>query len=136
MLGCRPSRTPVIVKKVKKDNEETGNGNPKGSRKYRDADKVDKGRNKRLLGKLTHLSYTRPNIAFVVSVATQHMHLPRRKHMEEALQILSYLKGTPGHCLFFRKTTAISMEVYIDADCFHMTTVGQLLATVHLFGGT
>jgi len=100
MLGCKPSDTPIEVGK-----------------KIEDAGKmVDKDRYQRLVGKLIYLSHTRSDIAFAVSVVSQHMHSPREAHLEAVYKILRYLKGSPGRGLLFKKTDCKGIEVYTDAD--------------------
>ncbi|XP_024024098.1 uncharacterized protein LOC112092356 [Morus notabilis] len=84
MLGCKPSDTPVEA----------------GKKIVDDGKLVDKDRYQRLVGKLIYLSHTRPDIAFAVSVASQHMHLPKEAHLEAVYKILRYLKGSPGRIIF------------------------------------
>jgi hypothetical protein len=43
---------------------------------------VDTGRYQRLVGKLIYLSYTKPDIAFLISVVSQFMHFPFEEHLE------------------------------------------------------
>lgn len=52
------------------------------------------------MDKLIYLSYIRPNIAFLVSVVSQHMNNSREDHMEAANRILRYLRITPGYVYF------------------------------------
>lgn len=101
MLGCRPSKTPV----------ELGN---KG--KMLERGLVDKGQYQRLVGKLIYLSHTRPDIAFAVSLVSQHMHSPCQGHLNAVYRILRYLKRTPGKCLFFAKTNDRKVKAFTDAD--------------------
>ena len=54
MLGCKPSNTPIKVRK----------------RTESDGKPVDKERYQRLVGRLIYLSHTRPDIAFIVSVVS------------------------------------------------------------------
>lgn len=56
MLGCKASNTPIDP------NQKLSNNN--------DGVLVDTGRYQRLVGKLIYLSYTRPDIAYVVSVVS------------------------------------------------------------------
>ena len=77
---------------------------------------MDKERYQRLVGKLIYLAHTRPDIAFAVSVASQYMSDPRRRHMDAAYRILRYLKGTPGKGLLFQKHEQRTIEVYTDAS--------------------
>ena len=48
-----------------------------------------------LIGSLIHvMNYTRPDIAYSVSVLTRYMHNPRTTHWKAAKHVLRYLKGT------------------------------------------
>jgi len=118
MLGCKPSKVPIntVKHKNRKSEAETDRDVKKQKRQERDEMRTDKERYQRLVGKLIYLSHTRPDIAFAVSVASQHMHDPRKKHMDSAYKILQYLKGTPGRGLFFKKSNNRSVEIYTDAD--------------------
>ena len=80
MLGCKPSDNPIEAVKRTRDI-----GKP-----------VEKERYQRSVGKLIYLSHTRPEIAFAVSVISQHMHSPKETHLEAVYKILRYLKGSPG----------------------------------------
>ena len=77
---------------------------------------VEKEGYQRLVGKLIYLSHTRPDIAFAVSVVSQHMHSPKEAHLEAVYKILRYLKGSPGKGLLFKKNEDRIMEVFTDAD--------------------
>lgn len=69
-----------------------------------------------LVGKLIYLSLTRPDIAFRVSVISQFMHTPTKRHMEVVNQILKYLKGSLGKGLLFKKTGVRDACGFLDAD--------------------
>lgn len=101
-LGCKPVGIPLEKnwKSKIKDDEPS----------------VDVGRYQRLVGRLIYLSLTRPDIAYVVSVVSQYMHSPTRRHLEAVNHILKYLKGTPGSGLMFLKTESRSIKGYVDAD--------------------
>ena len=73
-------------------------------------DMVDHDLYQRLVGKLIHLSPTRPNIAYVVGVVSQFMHSPHESHMETIYKILCYLKSTPCKGILFRKTRNMELE--------------------------
>lgn len=100
MLGCKPSDTPIEVGRRSKDDEKT----------------VERERYQRLVGKLIYLSHTRPDIAFAVSVVSQHMHSPKEAHLEAVYKILRYLKGSPGKGLLFKKCERKEVEIFTDAD--------------------
>ena len=48
----------------------------------KDSAPVDRGRYRRLIGRLIYISYTRPDIGFFVSVVSQFMNNPIEEHME------------------------------------------------------
>ncbi|XP_062075139.1 uncharacterized mitochondrial protein AtMg00240-like [Humulus lupulus] len=77
---------------------------------------LDKGRYQQLVRKLIYFSHTRPDIAFAVSLVSQFMHDSYQGHLNEVYKILRHLKQTPGKGLFFKKTTARKVEVFIDVD--------------------
>nr|KYP66558.1 Copia protein [Cajanus cajan] len=64
---------------------------------------VDKEMYQRLVGRLIYLSHTRPDIAFAVSLVSQFMHQPKEAHLQAALRIVQYLKGTPGRGILFKR---------------------------------
>ncbi|KAM7520863.1 hypothetical protein LguiB_019825 [Lonicera macranthoides] len=81
------------------------------------AEKVkDREQYQRLVGCLIYLSYTRPDIAFAVSMVSQFMHLSRPAYFEAVYRILRYLKVPPGRGLLFKKHGHLQVEVYTDAD--------------------
>ncbi|XP_057959488.1 uncharacterized mitochondrial protein AtMg00810-like [Malania oleifera] len=100
MLGCKPSETPIeVVKRV----EDCGIP-------------VKKERYQRLVGKLIYRLHTRPDITFAVSVVSQHMHSPKKTHLDAVYKILRYFKGSPGKRLFFKKCESKEVEIFTDAD--------------------
>ena len=102
LLGCKPADTPMDPTKRLSRSEESS--------------PVDKGRYQRLVGKLIYLSHTRPDIAYSVSVVSQHMNNPTEDHLEAVNRILRYLKMTPGHGLLFRKCENREVVIYTDAS--------------------
>ena len=62
MMGCRPIETPM---------EPNLELQPASAKKVRDKEKFQ-----RLVGRLIYLSYTRLDIAFLVSIVSQFMHSP------------------------------------------------------------
>ena len=126
LLDCKPTDTPIVH-------------NHKLSQ-HTNQVPTDKGRYKRLVGKLIYLSHTRPDIAYVVSVLSQFMHNPSEEHMDAVNQILCYLKTSPGKGLMLSKNNHLNVEGYTDADwegnvsdrkstSGYFTFVGQNLVT-------
>ena len=103
LLGCRPTSTPI-------------DPNHKLTTTNDDEDPADKKRYQRLVGKLIYLAHTRPDIAFAVSLVSQHMHNPSKNHLEAVYRILHYLKGSPGKGVLFKKDDGRQIEVFTDAD--------------------
>ena len=62
--------------------------------------------------------YTRPDIAYVVSLLSRYMSNPGRDHWEALKWILRYLKGTTDFGLIYQKkqTTIGLVEGYVDSD--------------------
>lgn len=72
----------------------------------------------KLIGKLIYLTTTRPDIAYAVSCLSQFMHCPLKSHLDVALKVIRYLKGSPGKGLNIEKSTSpvIELKAYSDAD--------------------
>ncbi|KAL0392835.1 UNVERIFIED_CONTAM: Retrovirus-related Pol polyprotein from transposon RE2 [Sesamum radiatum] len=76
----------------------------------------DKTKYRRLVGKLSYLTVTRPDISFAVGLVSQFMDKPRSVHWEAALRILKYIKTSPGKGLLFKQHGHVKIEAYSDAD--------------------
>ncbi|XP_019261000.1 PREDICTED: uncharacterized protein LOC109238958 [Nicotiana attenuata] len=59
---------------------------------------------------------TRPNIAFVVQVLSQHMHAPKKSHTEAVVRVVKYVKGTVGLGLFMPAKGNKELVAYCDSD--------------------
>ncbi|GKC75861.1 ribonuclease H-like domain-containing protein [Tanacetum coccineum] len=70
----------------------------------------------KLVGKLIHLTNTRPDISYVVHYLSQHMHSPLQSYFKAALRVLRYLKGSPGYGIQFYKNFDLKIKAYADAD--------------------
>nr|GFA51950.1 putative ribonuclease H-like domain-containing protein [Tanacetum cinerariifolium] len=55
-------------------------------------------------------------IAHAVGVVSRFMHQPQVAHMNAALRIVRYLKGTAGHGVLFRSNRHLNIQMYTDAD--------------------
>ncbi|XP_068483246.1 uncharacterized mitochondrial protein AtMg00810-like [Phaseolus vulgaris] len=100
--ACKPASTPIDP------NIELGSA---------EEDNVaDKEMYQRLVGRLIYLSHTRPDIAFAVSLVSQFMHQPKEAHLQAALRIVQYLKGTLGRGILFKRNKSVRLEAYTDAD--------------------
>ncbi|XP_024032908.1 uncharacterized protein LOC112095351 [Morus notabilis] len=103
MLGCQPIDTPV----------------EEGLKLYVEPNQVlaDKGRYQRLVGRLVYLAYTRPDLAYALSIVSPFMHNPGEQHMNAVMRILRYLKSAPKKGILFTKNSDHqSIKAYTDAD--------------------
>lgn len=66
----------------------------------------------RLVGKLTYLTISHPNISFTVHALRKFMHKPIAIHYQSAIRLLRYLKGYPNQCVLF----AHSSTAYYDSE--------------------
>lgn len=64
---------------------------------------------------LQYLTITRPNLAFVVNQACQHMHNPTQEDFGVVKRILRFFKGTLHHGLSF-SPSYFNVHVFSDAD--------------------
>jgi hypothetical protein len=70
-----------------------------------------------LVGALQYLTFTRPDITYVVQQVCLDMHDPREPHLSVVKRILRYLQGTPDLGLFIdRASSPTTLTVYTDAD--------------------
>jgi hypothetical protein len=65
---------------------------------------------------LQYLTFTRPDIAYVVQQVCLHMHDPRESHLTTMKRILRYLRSTPDYGLLLRRSRSTDLVVYTDAD--------------------
>ncbi|XP_020549143.1 uncharacterized protein LOC110011896 [Sesamum indicum] len=77
---------------------------------------LDSGPYRRLVGRLLYLSFTRPDISFVVQQLSQFLQAPRTSHWSAALHVLRYLKGIPSTGLFFSCSESGQLSAYSDAS--------------------
>ncbi|XP_016489982.1 secreted RxLR effector protein 161-like [Nicotiana tabacum] len=70
----------------------------------------------RLVGKLLYLTIARPDICFVVQVLSQFIQHPKQSHMDVALRVVRYIKGSPGLGIFLKKGSISHFTAYCDFD--------------------
>jgi hypothetical protein len=102
MLACKPVNTPMEL------NHQLG--------EYPDQVPTNKERYQRLVGKLIYLGHTRLDIAYVVSVVSQFMHVPSEAHIDAVNQILRCLKSTPRRGLMFSRHGHLDIEGHTDEE--------------------
>jgi hypothetical protein len=65
---------------------------------------------------LQYLTFSRPDIAYVIQQVCLHMHTPREPHLTALKQILCYLRGSLDYDLLLRPSSTSELVVYTDAD--------------------
>ncbi|XP_047261352.1 uncharacterized mitochondrial protein AtMg00810-like [Capsicum annuum] len=69
-----------------------------------------------LVGKFNFLTHTQPDICFVVQYFIQYMQHPCVPHMNVALHLLRYIKGTSKSGIFLSASPDLSLTAYCDSD--------------------
>ncbi|GJW12072.1 ribonuclease H-like domain-containing protein [Tanacetum coccineum] len=101
MVNCNPSRTPI-------DTE---------SKLGSDGDPVsDPTLYRSLACSLQYLTFTRPDISYVVQQVCLHMHDPRESHFSALKQILRYVRGTLDYGLQLFSSSTTDLVAYSDVD--------------------
>ncbi|GJZ68167.1 ribonuclease H-like domain-containing protein [Tanacetum coccineum] len=101
MQHCNPCRTPV-------DTE---------SKLGPDGDPVsDSTLYRSLAGALQYLTFTRPNISYVVQQVCLYIHDPHEPHLAALKRIIRYVRGTLDHGLQLHVSITTQLTAYTDAD--------------------
>ncbi|XP_019091083.1 PREDICTED: uncharacterized protein LOC109128696 [Camelina sativa] len=92
---------------------------------------------RRLVGRLIYLANTRPDLSYSVHILSQFMQKLRERHMDAALCVVLYLKGTAGQGILLSSRSNLQLSVYCDAD-WGMCPLSRrsLTAYVALLGGS
>nr|GEZ31389.1 ribonuclease H-like domain-containing protein [Tanacetum cinerariifolium] len=101
MVNCNPSRTPVNTE----------------SKLGADGDPVsDPTLYRSLAGSLQYLTFTRPDISYVVQQVCLYMHDPQESHFSALKRILRYIQGTLDYGLQLFSSSTTYLVAYSDAD--------------------
>ncbi|XP_058219670.1 uncharacterized mitochondrial protein AtMg00810-like [Rhododendron vialii] len=68
-----------------------------------------------IVGALQYLTITRPDLAFAVNQAYQHMHFPTVGDFAAVKRLLRYLKGTIDHGLIYQPSS-FELHAFSDSD--------------------
>jgi len=69
-----------------------------------------------IVGGLHYLSFTWPDIAFVVHRVSKFMHQPKQSHWIYVKRILRYLKHSISYCLLLSCSSSSTFQAFFDAD--------------------
>ena len=69
-----------------------------------------------LVGALQYLTFTRPDLTYVVQQICLHMHDPRESHLAALKRLLRYVRGTVNFGLVLHRSPSAELVVYTDAD--------------------
>ena len=69
-----------------------------------------------IVGAPQYLTFTRPNICFVVNKVCQFMHAPIDFHWATFKRILCYLKGTTTHDLHITRSSSFALHSFTYAN--------------------
>ncbi|XP_071708110.1 uncharacterized mitochondrial protein AtMg00810-like [Rutidosis leptorrhynchoides] len=102
LTGCNPVATPV---------DTAGKLSSKKGRPYANPTKY-----RQLVGALQYLTFTRPDIFYVVQQVCLHMHDPKEVHMNALKRIIRYLQGSLSLGLNITRSASTNLISYTDAD--------------------
>ena len=71
---------------------------------------------RQLIGCLLYLTHTRPDISYVVSVASRYMDQPHEIHWRAAKRILNFVQGTRTHGIFYKAKSDLGLIGFINSD--------------------
>ncbi|GKB05825.1 retrovirus-related pol polyprotein from transposon TNT 1-94 [Tanacetum coccineum] len=71
---------------------------------------------RRLVGRLLYLTMTRPDISYVVQHLSQFVSSPKYVHLQSAIHLLKYLKGSISKGLFYPVQPHLKVTCFSDAD--------------------
>ena len=102
LLDCQPVSTPMLEKlKLTTDMGE---------------EPIDLTYYRCLVGKLIHLTHSRPDISFAVGLVSRFMAQPQSSHLQAAKWILHYVAGTRNDGIFYPSTNDLQVFGFVDAD--------------------
>ncbi|XP_050891047.1 uncharacterized mitochondrial protein AtMg00810-like [Lathyrus oleraceus] len=102
MASCKPSSTLVDTKQKLNTSSDIS---------YEDTSLYQS-----LVGALQYLTFTRPDISYIVQQVCLHMHAPRTEHMLALKHILHYVQGTLHFGLHLSPSPITKLISYTDAD--------------------
>ncbi|XP_015572802.2 uncharacterized mitochondrial protein AtMg00810-like [Ricinus communis] len=120
-LGTKPSSIPIEVNHKLAHTDENLLKNPTEYRK--------------LVGKLLHLTLTRPDISYVVHVLTKYMDKPTEVHLQAAFKVLRYLKTASGQGIFMSTNSELKLRSYTYSNWAGYIEIRKSLSSFCIFIG-
>lgn len=77
---------------------------------------ADPSQYRRLVGRLIYLTFTRPELSYIVHLLSQFMKKPLAEHWLAALRVVHYLKGCPDQGIMLSSTCNLALTTYCDSD--------------------
>jgi hypothetical protein len=74
---------------------------------------------------LQYLTFSRPDIAYVVQKVCLHMHTPQEPHLTALKWILRYMHGSLNYDLIFLPSSTSGLVVYTDWAVSHPVLQGK-----------
>jgi hypothetical protein len=71
---------------------------------------------RQLVGSLSYLTHTRPDLSFVVGLVARYMQTPHESHWKEAKRILRYVRGTFQFEIHYSSGGTPLLVGFIDSD--------------------
>nr|GEU46721.1 ribonuclease H-like domain-containing protein [Tanacetum cinerariifolium] len=96
---------------------------------------VNVGNYQRLVGKLIYLTNTRPDIAYAINCLSQFMHSPLNSHLDVALRVLRYLKGSPGSGIQINRNGNLKLRAYAHSDWARCLATRKSVSGYYVFLG-
>lgn len=81
-----------------------------------DGEKGDETLYKQIIGSLTYLTNTRPDLKFIVSLLSRYMSRPTKLHFLAVKRVLRYLKGTLDYGIWYKRGSVAELKVFTDSD--------------------
>lgn len=71
---------------------------------------------KQMIGSLMYLTVTRPDLSFVVGLASRYMEAPTEAHFQVVKRVLRYVKDTVELGILYKREGKSSLQAYTDSD--------------------
>ncbi|GKB88074.1 uncharacterized mitochondrial protein-like protein [Tanacetum coccineum] len=84
--------------------------------KDEDGEEVDVHLYRSMIGSLMYLTFSRPDIMFVVCACARYQINPKMSHLHVVKRIFRYLKGQPKLGLWYPKDSPFDLVAYTDSD--------------------